>query len=128
MPEVFKPSREIIVPARSCELRVMPFLLPYIADGTKTIEVRTASPYILKIGVGTQILFNGQVTRYVGLVRPYSDFDAMIADNTLDINRIFPNITPQRLLTELRRIYPSQKEHAGIRAFDLTEIEIPFPS
>jgi len=96
------------------------FVLPFVADGRKDLEVRTADEKRSKIKVGEVIIFANTYARRVKSIRRYTSFQEMLAVE--DPDRIMPTWMPERILSGLRQIYSPEKEQLGIIVFELEAV------
>nr|BEK63104.1 hypothetical protein KPHV_03310 [Kitasatospora purpeofusca] len=108
-------------PATTHDLHLLPDYHALVADGTKTVEVRTASPAKALIRPGDRIVFRTDhdrpVTCEVRRVDRYSGFDALL--DREDPATIDPAADRDGILAALRGIYPPEKEQLGALAIEV---------
>lgn len=93
-----------------------------IKDGSKSVEIRVAYPSMKSIVVGTIIRFNDDPNciRRVKRVAFYKSFNEMMSkENPTKLN---PHRTAEEQLSDIRKIFSSEKEKLGIIAFELEKI------
>jgi len=105
--------------ATTHRLWVKRFVLPFIDDGSKDLEVRVSSGALKKVQIGDIIIFNNTCRRRVKAIRKYPSFDEMI--NKEDSTRIFPRANQQQLLDGLRQIYGTRDRQHGVIVFKLKQ-------
>ena len=105
------------------EFNVREEILPFIQDGSKKLEIRTASGRFLHVKEGDSIRFNG-LGNCVKLV-PQIDRFANFADllTICDPNDVMPGMPPHTILTLLRTLYPPEREALGVLAFHLKTVD-----
>ncbi|MFD4909767.1 ASCH domain-containing protein [Kitasatospora purpeofusca] len=108
-------------PARTHDLHLLPDYHALVANGTKTVEVRTAGPAKALIRPGDRIVFRTDhdrpVTCEVLRVDRYSGFDALL--DREDPATIDPAADRDSILAALRGIYPPAKEELGALAIEV---------
>jgi len=93
-----------------------------VAAGTKTIEVRVKYPHLADLAAGDIIRFRIKGTDEtceveVKRVTEYTDFEALLAgEGPSNVN---PNATRDEQLTNIRAIYPPEKEALGALAIEI---------
>jgi len=93
-----------------------------IKDGSKTVEVRVAYQSMKSIVVGTIICFNNDPScvRRVKRVTYYKSFSEMMSrENPKTLN---PYRTAEEQLSDIRKIFPPDKEQLGVIAFELEKV------
>jgi len=93
-----------------------PFL-EQILEGLKTIEVRVAYPNISRLRAGDRLLLNDQTPCQIRRIAYYDSFARLLAYE--DAAAIAPGVAPERLLQQMREIYPAEKEALGVVALEL---------
>jgi ASC-1-like (ASCH) protein len=103
-------------------MRIYKQYFDLIKNGTKTIEVRVAYPSMKSITVGTVILFNDDpdCSCRVKRVAQYKTFDEMMAAE--DPQKIHPTLSADEQLTDIKRIYPPEKEKLGVIIFEFEKV------
>ena len=102
------------------QMFVKSLILASFREG-KDLEVRVRSRFVDSISVGQTLLFNDSVRRRVKAVRRYSNFDLMLAKE--DYRRLYPKAESREwLLNELRKIYSTGRETAGVVVLELEEV------
>lgn len=96
------------------------FVLPYIANGSKRLEIRVADEKRKKVQVGDSIVFCELHRRVVKAIRRYDSFAQMLEAE--DPNWIMPGYSPKQILTGLRQFYNPGKESLGILVFELEAV------
>ncbi len=91
--------------------------LQQIREGRKTVEVRVAYENISRLQVGDRLLLNDRYPYIVRRIGRYADFDALLAGE--DPAAIAPDTAPEKLLGQIRAIYPEQKEALGAIALEI---------
>ncbi|MDY0811487.1 ASCH domain-containing protein, partial [Kitasatospora purpeofusca] len=108
-------------PARTHDLHLLPEYHALVASGTKTVEVRTASPAKALIRPGDRIDFHTEhdqsATCEVVRVDRYPDFVALLDNETPAA--INPAADRDGILAALRGIYPPDKEKLGALAIEI---------
>ncbi|MEU2056126.1 ASCH domain-containing protein [Streptomyces bungoensis] len=90
-----------------------------VASGTKTIEVRVKYPHLADLAVGDSIRFRIKGTDEtcevnVKRVTEYPDFEALLdGEGPASVN---PTAPRDEQLTNIRKIYPPEKEALGALA------------
>lgn len=93
-----------------------------VAAGTKTIEVRVTYPHLADLAAGDIIRFRIKGTEEtcettVKRVTNYPDFEALLdGEGPANVN---PTATRAEQLTNIRAIYPPQKEALGVLAIEI---------
>ncbi|MFB7461737.1 ASCH domain-containing protein [Streptomyces sp. NPDC056188] len=93
-----------------------------VAAGTKTIEVRVKYPHLADLAAGDIIRFRIKGTTEtcdvrVKRVTEYCDFEALLdGEGPANVN---PTATRERQLTNIRAIYPPEKEAFGALAIEI---------
>ncbi|MFF3914384.1 methyltransferase [Streptomyces sp. NPDC001852] len=92
-----------------------------VESGRKTIEVRVRTPTKAAVEAGDTIVFrepgSGRELDVVAQrITPYTSFDELL--DAEDPGRIDPDSTREEQLTNLRRIYPPEREALGPLAFE----------
>ncbi|MFJ9207679.1 ASCH domain-containing protein [Streptomyces sp. NPDC102264] len=93
-----------------------------VAAGTKTIEVRVKYPHLADLAAGETIRFRIKGTDEtcdvkVKRVTEYSDFEALLdGEGPANVN---PTATREQQLTNIRAIYPPEKEALGALAIEI---------
>ncbi|GAA1081420.1 hypothetical protein GCM10009665_80360 [Kitasatospora nipponensis] len=108
-------------PAGTHDLHLLPAYYALVASGSKTVEVRTASPAKNLIRPGDRIDFRTDhhqpVSSEVIRLALYPDFAALVnAENPAAIN---PTTDRRGILAALRGIYPPTKEKLGALAIEI---------
>ncbi|MFA6322385.1 MAG: ASCH domain-containing protein [Candidatus Buchananbacteria bacterium] len=99
------------------DLYVKDFVLRFIHDGSKDLEVRLASRAFQKIKAGDIIIFNGTCRRKIKAVRHYLSFAELVEHE--DPSRIMPGFSQHQLLEGLNGIYGRAAKHNGVLVFEL---------
>lgn len=104
--------------------------LQQILDGRKSIEVRVAYSNISRLRVGDRLLLNEQYPFTIQRIGRYDNFSALLAEE--DAAAIAPDTSPDELLSQIRAIYPPEKEQMGIIALEIVpdaalNVHIPYP-
>lgn len=95
-------------------------VLPYIADGSKDLEIRVGHPCFAKVQAGDVIIFNGRYWRRVTAIRKYPGFKtALAAENHL---RIFPALSKEKLLEILQEKLKGDIPRLGVLIFELEPV------
>lgn len=103
-------------------MRIYKQYFDMIKNGLKTVEIRVAYPSMKNIKVGTIIRFNddSNCTRRVKRVTYYKSFSEMMSkENPKTLN---PYRTAEEQLSDIRKIFPPDKERLGVIAFELENI------
>ena len=95
-----------------------PQVLPFIANGSKDLEIRVADSKRNEIRTGDDIVFNNQHRRRVVAIRRYSSFETMLLHE--DSARILPGHSSGWILYALRGIYSPSAENLGVLVFEIT--------
>lgn len=113
---------EIERPPQNHEIHVIREILPYILDGSKTIEIRTAAPRFTQIQAGDTLRFNDlpESIRRVMRIGRYDSFDELLSAE--DPERIMPGMPVREILSLLNQFYDSRAQRRGILAFELGEV------
>ena len=101
-------------------LRIHNRFLELIRTGEKTLEIRVGYNNIKKIHPGDQLKLISRTQSFVchvDDVRTYQDF-ADLAEHE-EMERALPGMDTDEALTQLRRIYPKDKEKLGVYVLDL---------
>ncbi len=99
---------------RTKTLWIRPEYLEWILAGRKTIEVRVGYPNIVRLRPGDRLLLNGVHAYRIVRIADYPDFEALLQAE--DAAAIAPDCPAERLLEDLRSIYPPEKEALGVYA------------
>jgi ASC-1-like (ASCH) protein len=91
--------------------------LAQILAGRKTVEVRVAYSNVARLAVGDRLLLNDRHPYVIRRVGRYAGFEELLACE--DSVAIAPDLSPDKLLDELRAIYPPDKESLGVVALEL---------
>ncbi|SHI08533.1 ASCH domain-containing protein [Streptomyces sp. 3214.6] len=97
-----------------------------VAAGTKTIEVRVKYPRLAGLAAGDVIRFRIKGTDEtcaveVKRVTEYTDFEALLdGEGASNVN---PTATREEQLTNIRAIYPPEKEALGTLAIEIRLLE-----
>ncbi|WP_369391800.1 ASCH domain-containing protein [Streptomyces sp. CG1] len=108
--------------ARVRELNLYRQYFDLVAAGTKTIEVRVKYPHLADLAAGDTIRFRIKGTDETCEVRvkrvtEYSDFEALLdGEGPANVN---PTTTRDQQLTNIRAIYPPEKESLGALAIEI---------
>ncbi|MBN1579961.1 MAG: ASCH domain-containing protein [Anaerolineae bacterium] len=94
--------------------------LEWILSGQKTVEVRVGYSNITRLEVGDRLLLNDRYPFVIQRIGRYADFEALLAHE--QAAAIAPGIAPVELLSELRAIYPPEKEALGVVAFEIAPV------
>lgn len=103
-------------------MRIYKQYFDMIKNGSKTVEVRVAYSSMKSITVGTIILFNDDpgCARRVKRVTNYKSFTEMMSkENPKTLN---PYCTAEEQLSDIRKIFPADKERLGVIAFELEKV------
>ncbi len=103
---------------RTKTLWIRPEYLEWILAGRKTIEVRVGYSNIARLRTGDRLLLNGAHAFRIVRIADYPDFEALLLAE--DAAAIAPDCSPERLLEDLRSIYPPEKEALGVYALCLS--------
>jgi len=103
-------------------MRIFRQYFDLIKSGRKTVEVRVGYSSMRSIRVGCYIRFNDdpQCECLVTRVTNYSSFAEMMSRE--DPQKINPGISAAQQLTDIRRIFSSEKEALGVIAFELRKV------
>ena len=101
-------------------LFVKRFILKFIQDGSKDLEIRICSSRFEKIQVGDTIIFNNICHRKVKAVRRYPNFEEML--DVEDHSRIYPEASLYQLMKGLRSIFGNRDKQNGVIVFELETI------
>jgi len=113
-------SEEEFTMTTTYSLFVKRFILKFIQDGSKDLEVRICSNRFEKIQVGDIIIFNDICHRKVKAVRKYPNFEKML--DAEDHSRIYPEVSRRELMKGLRRIFGNQDKQNGVIVFELESV------
>ncbi|MER5521280.1 ASCH domain-containing protein [Streptomyces sp. NPDC002763] len=108
--------------ARLHELNLYRQYFDLVATGTKTIEVRVKYPHLADIAAGDTIRFRVKGTDEscdvnVKRVTEYPDFEALLdGEGPAHVN---PTAARDQQLTNIRAIYPPEKEALGTLAIEI---------
>ncbi|KUN29226.1 RNA-binding protein [Streptomyces antibioticus] len=108
--------------ARVRELNLYRPYFDLVAAGTKTIEVRVKYPHLADLTAGDTIRFRIKGTDETCEVRvirvtEYADFAALLdGEGPTNVN---PSATRDQQLTNIRAIYPPEKEALGALAIEI---------
>ncbi|MYQ45470.1 ASCH domain-containing protein [Streptomyces sp. SID4985] len=96
-----------------------------VAAGTKTIEVRVKYPHLSDLATGDIIRFRVKHTDETCDVRvlrvtEYADFETML--DTEGPHKVNPTADRERQLTNIRAIYPPDKETLGVLAVEIERV------
>ena len=91
--------------------------LQQIREGRKTVEVRVAYENISRLQTGDRLLLNEQYPYTICRIGRYDDFAALLAQE--DPAAIAPDTAPDKLLEQIRAIYPAEKEALGAIALEI---------
>jgi len=94
--------------------------LEWILSGQKTVEVRVGYSNITRLEVGDRLLLNDRYPFVIQRIGRYADFEALLAQE--QAAAMAPGIAPVDLLSELRAIYPPEKEALGVVAFEIAPV------
>lgn len=103
-------------------MRIYKQYFDMIKDGSKTVEIRVAYPSMKSITVGTIIRFNDDPScvRRVKRVANYKSFGEMMSKE--DPKTLNPHRTADEQLSDIRKIFPPDKERIGVIAFELEKV------
>ncbi|MGW1712211.1 ASCH domain-containing protein [Streptomyces sp. NPDC002156] len=110
------------IPVRVRELNLYRQYFDLVAAGTKTIEVRVKYPHLADLAAGDTIRFCIKGTDEtcdvkVERVTEYPDFEALLdGEGPANVN---PTATREQQLTNIRAIYPPEKEALGALAIEI---------
>ncbi|WP_411151101.1 ASCH domain-containing protein [Streptomyces sp. A30] len=110
--------------ARVRELNLYRQYFDLVAAGAKTIEVRVKYPHLADLAAGDIIRFRIKGTDetcevMVKKVTEYPDFEALLdGEGPANIN---PTTTRDQQLTNIRAIYPPEKEALGALAIEISQ-------
>lgn len=99
------------------QFEVKDYMLPFIQNGRKSLEIRVADEKRKMVHSGDSITFNNTVTRKVVMVRGYLSFVDMLEQENPE--KIMPGWGKDKILKGLRDIYPDTKENLGVLVFEL---------
>lgn len=108
--------------ARVRELNLYRRYFDLVASGEKTIEVRVKYPHLADLTAGDVIRFQVKGTDetcevQVKRVSEYPDFETLLdGEGPANIN---PTATREQQLTNIRAIYPPEKEALGALAIEI---------
>ena len=102
---------------RTKTLWIRPEYLEGILAGRKTIEVRVGYPNIVRLRPGDRLLLNGAHPYRLLRIADYPDFEALLLAEEAAV--IAPDCPPERVLEDLRSIYPPEKEALGVYALHI---------
>jgi len=86
-------------------LYVKAFLLDYLGDGRKKVEVQKVNRYNKNIQIGDIINFNSKVPRKVKTVHRFDNLSTALS--LWDPELICPSLTREKIQLELEKIYGS---------------------
>lgn len=95
-------------------------IIPFIRDGSKTLEVRTSQRFFSDVEVGDIIIFSHctcTTSCKVNGIRTYRDFEEMLG--TEDPSKIMPGWTSKQVLEGLRDLYSRSFEALGVVVFEI---------
>ncbi|MFJ8729759.1 ASCH domain-containing protein [Streptomyces bauhiniae] len=112
-------------PARIHELNLYRQYFDLVAAGTKTIEVRVKYPHLADLAAGDVIRFRVKDTEEICDVRvlritEYADFETML--DTEGPHKVNPTADREQQLTNIREIYPPEKEALGVLAVEIERV------
>ncbi|SDT83433.1 ASC-1 homology (ASCH) domain-containing protein [Streptomyces sp. TLI_053] len=108
-------------------MSLLSHLVPLMASGTKTLEIRVADAKRRALQAGDLIEFTpadgtaGKTLVQVVRASVYTDFPALLAAENQD--RIHPDLDAARQLALLREIYPPEREALGAIAIEVTLVQ-----
>ncbi|MET8245548.1 ASCH domain-containing protein [Streptomyces sp. NPDC005202] len=108
--------------ARVRELNLYAQYFALVAAGTKTIEVRVKYPHLADLATGDVIRFRIKGTAEscdvkVKRVTEYPDFESLLdGEGPANVN---PTATRDQQLTNIRAIFPPEKEALGALAIEI---------
>ncbi|MFB7594271.1 ASCH domain-containing protein [Streptomyces sp. NPDC056160] len=108
--------------ARRHELNLYRRYFDLVAAGSKTIEVRVRYPHLADMATGDTIRFRIKGTDetcdvLVKRVTAYDDFEALLdGEGPANVN---PTASREQQLTNIRSIYPPEKEALGALAIEI---------
>jgi len=110
------------IPVRVRELNLYRKYFDLVAAGTKTIEVRVKYPHLADLAAGESIRFRIKGTHEtcdvkVERVTEYPDFEALLDGEGPD--NVNPTASREQQLTNIRAIYPPEKEALGALAIEI---------
>lgn len=96
-------------------------LLPFLENGTKTVEVRTAKPRFKVVKQGDAICFNRRQDLTFDVVRigRYENFPEMLEHE--DPNSIVPGFSASAIEKMLNMFYRPKDEQLGVLAFEIVK-------
>lgn len=122
-------ARPIALPVRAHEMGIYKRYFDLIAQGRKTTEIRVNDSSRKKIQPGSLIRFRCQgddiLTRVTKVAR-YTSFEEMFDHET--VASVNPLATREEQLTNIRQIYPPERETLGVVAIGIELIDPPQPA
>lgn len=94
--------------------------LEWILDGRKMIEVRVGYRNISRLEVGDRLLLNDRYPFAIRRIARYADFERLLAHEPPAA--IAPDVASEELLSQLRAIYPPEKEALGVVALEIEPV------
>jgi ASC-1-like (ASCH) protein len=116
-------SPESLLEQRARPIRIYRKYFELIAKGTKTIEIRVGYSSMMRIKPGQLLKFVCQddaAMTEVLAVRQYKTFDALF--DAEDYSRINPGLSKEEQLSEVRKIFPRDKEAMGVLAIEVKKV------
>jgi ASC-1-like (ASCH) protein len=116
------------LPIRTHEMGIYQRYFDLIAAGRKTVEIRVDDTSRKKIRPGSLIRFRcqgDQVLTRVTRVCRYTTFEAMFDHE--EATSINPPATHEEQLTNIRQIYPPEREALGVVAIGIELVDPPRP-
>lgn len=99
---------------------VKSFILPYIKNGSKTLEVRLSSRMMKRIQVGDTLLFNEEERRKVKDIRHRKDFHDVVTRE--DTEKILPGYGPARLHALYMQHFGALRDLDGVLVFEIEPV------
>ncbi len=115
-----------LVQKRNFKVRTLRIFRKYyqlIANGEKTIEVRVGYSSMKNISTGQYLKFvcqDDECLTVVKRVQEYSSFDELFKNE--DCKKINPHLSIEEQTSEIRKIFPNEKEKLGVIAIEIEKI------
>ncbi|MDD2807857.1 MAG: hypothetical protein PHW95_05070 [Patescibacteria group bacterium] len=96
---------------------VKSFVLPFIVDGSKDLELRFGHDVFRQVAVGDVVIFNCQCQRRIMAIREYRSLAEAMANEAPQ--RIYPGATRDDLFAALRSFLKGDDTRLGVLVFEL---------
>jgi ASC-1-like (ASCH) protein len=112
--------------------KLVPYLLDTIFDGSKSLGVRVKNSRTIRAHIGDFIDFTNQKDtinkpkylasiKIIVAIREYSSFLSMLEMEPSA--KIWPDMSPRKVLEMLRVIYSAEQEKRGVLIFELKSVQ-----